>query len=922
MKIRIGLTVKIFFFILISSILLYFGVVKFVGYNFKKMAIEDARQLTDSYAKKYARLISSKLDVDFEVARTSAQIMENYDKTSPAEQRLIYNDLLKSLLLDNPLFTSVWDSWELSVIDSTWDKPYGRISTAYYRHNDQIDFVVDSLNLYGDDPTSLYYQIKTHQLETLTKPYFYSYTKLKSDEILETSIVVPIFIDNKYVGMVGMDVALDDFHYFIDSIHPYKNSSAFMLDNDGSFIAHINKKLVGTSIVKLDSTNAKKFLILEKIKKGETFSYTLQNVKEQDSLYVTYSPIIIGETRTPWSIAITVPLKTIYDDIKQEFEIATIVGLIGLFLLFSVILFIALSVSIPLKRTAKSLLKLAKGEANDSIKIPVKTNDEIGEMAESVNTLIEGLKSISNFAEQIGKGDFNAQFSLLSEKDRLGKSVLEMQKSLKKANEDENKRKLNDLHLNWASHGVAKFSNILRYDNDNFEVFTYNIMKNLVSYLDAKQGGLYIINDNDKKDIYFELKAAVGFEKNKKNKKRIDTGEGYVGRCVQEKDKIFISDVPEDSVKILSGLGKAKPASLLFIPLKLNEKVFGVIEIESFNVFEPYQIEFVEKISESIASTIYNVKTNLRTAQLLQQSQNRAEELEQQEEEMRQNMEEMQATQEEATKREKEMSRLINTIKETMLVAEYDLQGRITDINEIFLNLYGLTASQMKGKAIGASYKFKDEKKQEEYRNFWNDLKNGETKQNIQFIKSKSKKSWVLETYTPILNSQGKTIKIINIGIDITEVENKKVQLAELVEIKQKRKNSKLINKEDKTQNNILNQEFNFEYVNLEAMKKLYNNNILSIKNIVNVFLKSIPEQITEIQTLYEEKKWKTLSSKVSTLNSKLKYFDLSKLCDKLIIIKNNANTKNNRDEILNLIIEIKELWLGAEKELKIISKL
>lgn len=915
MKIKIGLTVKIIFFILTSSILLFFGVAQFVEYNFKNTAIKDAEQLTDSYAKKYARLISAQLDVNFEAARTTSQIMKDYDSTSYAAQRIIYNDLLHSMLIENSLYISVWDSWELSATNSNWHKPYGRISTAYYRNKDKINIVIDSLNMDGDDPTSLYYKIKTSQRETITKPYFYSYTKLKSDEILETSIVVPIFAHKKYVGIVGMDVALDEFCYFVDSIHPYKNSAAFILDNDGSFIASPNKKLVGTSIKEIDSTNTKKFSILQKVKKGEAFSYILKDVNDQDSLYVSYSPIIVGKTLTPWSLAITVPLKTIYDDIKQEFKIVTIVGFIGFVLLFTVILIIALSVSIPLRRTSKSLTKLTKGEVSDSIKIPVKTNDEIGEMAESVNTLIDGLISISDFASKIGEGNFDAQFSLLSENDRLGKSILEMQKSLNKANEEENKRKLNEEHLNWASRGMAKFSEILRYNNDNFDIFIYNIISSIVSYLEANQGGLYIINDNNENDIYFELKAAVGFEKNKKDKTRIDIGEGYVGRCVQEKDKIFISDVPEDSVKILSGLGKGKPACLLFVPLKLNEKVLGVIELESFNILEPYQIEFVEKITESIASTIYNVKINLRTAQLLQQSQNRAEELEQQEEEMRQNMEEMQATQEEATKHEKEMSGLIDVIKETMLVAEYDLLGRVIDMSESFLNLYGLTANQMKGKAIGASYKFEDEKKQEEYRKFWDDLKNGESKQKVQYIKAKGVESWVLETFTPIFGTQREVIKIISIGIDITEIETKKAMLAEL----KKKVSTK---KSKQKENAVLNQKFNFEYVDLKEIKKLYSNNLSSIKKVVTVFLKTIPEQINDIKKSYEVKNWKIFIPKVRNLKTKLKYFELKELCDKLTIIENNANTKTKRKELKELIAEIEKLWVLAEKELKVISNL
>jgi PAS domain S-box-containing protein len=86
------------------------------------------------------------------------------------------------------------------------------------------------------------------------------------------------------------------------------------------------------------------------------------------------------------------------------------------------------------------------------------------------------------------------------------------------------------------------------------------------------------------------------------------------------------------------------------VPAILNDEVFGIIELVSFNKFEPYQIAFIEKIGESIASTISNARVNDRTNKLLEQSKQQAEELAAQEEEMRQNLEELQATQEEVAR--------------------------------------------------------------------------------------------------------------------------------------------------------------------------------------------------------------------------------------------------------------------------------
>ena len=178
-------------------------------------------------------------------------------------------------------------------------------------------------------------------------------------------------------------------------------------------------------------------------------------------------------------------------------------------------------------------------------------------------------------------------------------------------------------------------------------------------------------------------------------------GETLIGRSAYEQSTLYMTEIPENYVNITSGLGKSNPRALLIVPLILNEEVLGILEIISFNEMEQYQIEFVEQAGESIASTIASLKISQRTSMLLEQTKTQAGELTEKEEELRQQMEEMQATQEEAAKREAEMTGMIKAINSIAYVAEFDMDGYITEVNEAYAQLLELPRQQIIGKKQG-----------------------------------------------------------------------------------------------------------------------------------------------------------------------------------------------------------------------------
>lgn len=319
------------------------------------------------------------------------------------------------------------------------------------------------------------------------------------------------------------------------------------------------------------------------------------------------------------------------------------------------------SLVVPINSMKSTLLLMSKGILPN--KPITERSDEIGEMSRALNSLVSGLKAISNFALEIGRGNYNTSFKPASKDDVLGNSLLQMRDDLKAAAEEDQKRKVEDEQRNWATAGIAKFSDILRKDNDKLDLLAYNIVSNLVDYLGANQGGIFVVSEDEVGNPCLDLVASYAYNRQKFINSRLMMNEGLVGRCARERETIYLTDIPDNYIRITSGLGDANPRCLLLVPMIMNDELFGVFELASFDELQPFQVQFVEKIADTIASTLSTVRFNMQTARLLEQSKIQAEELATREEEMRQNMEELRATQEQSARREIEMQQKIEMLQ-------------------------------------------------------------------------------------------------------------------------------------------------------------------------------------------------------------------------------------------------------------------
>jgi PAS domain-containing protein len=625
----------------------------------RSSSLKDAASIARLSAISAAEILSEEIGSSASVLRAYSDII-----VSLAEDGIIRHDRRRQFLMsgletfvENGKLNNVWITLEPDVLDGL-DSLFVNKPGNTAQGSVSAWFLPGKL-LTADSPDNmaLYRRLKAARQEVITDPY---------DDVIDgrsvriISVSIPIMNGGRFYGIIGTDFNLDDLHNKVVSLNSI-GKGKLVTASGVAATSYIVERLG----MPAEYGNRE---ILDKLPEGKMFEgFWTMNGELQ---YKVYVPVQLVKDGKPWFYAVDVPYGVVYQNVRDLTRSISFFCFIGVLL----ISFAGWWLMQPILKKVGGLTGIIRKLSLGQINLKIDSNDardELGVMNSEIGHLVEGLKQSTGFAHNIGEGNLDAEFNLLSDDDVLGSSLLEMRESLQKANSEQAIRAREEEQRNWGTAGLAKFAEILRRNNDDMKTLSYNVISHLVKYLDANQGGLFVMNEAEKEDERFlEMQACYAFDRKKYAEKRIRLGEGLVGTCFLEGEPIYLTQIPNEYINITSGLGDANPKAVLICPLRVNEEIYGVIELASFREFAPYQLEFVQKVSESIASTIATVRVNMRTSRLLEQTKLQTEQMANAEEELRQNMEEMQATQEEMRRREVELQDTLAKTRELQIAGE------------------------------------------------------------------------------------------------------------------------------------------------------------------------------------------------------------------------------------------------------------
>src|SRR5690606_16821489 len=163
-------------------------------------------------------------------------------------------------------------------------------------------------------------------------------------------------------------------------------------------------------------------------------------------------------------------------------------------------------------------------------KYKVISRKALSDLANELEVIREDVTQATAFVREIERGNLDASITDNGTSTELIRSLIAMRDQMKKYS-------LLEAERNWANEGLAKMVEVLRSKNDSIEDLSDTIIRQLVNYLKVNQGALYLINDDDPKDVFIEMLACYAYKRKKYLNKRIELGEGLVGQAVLEKGR-------------------------------------------------------------------------------------------------------------------------------------------------------------------------------------------------------------------------------------------------------------------------------------------------------------------------------------------------------------------------------------------------
>lgn len=405
---KLSLKIKLALPVAVVALAVFTGmtivIAKFTHDSTKK----DAESFLFSAAESDARAIETKFEKAFAIAKTTKQTTMAKRKMGLVQRQIIINELNETLV-QNPDVIGTWVGFEPNIWDGKdqeyIDKP-GHDKTGRFIPYWSWDKGVASLSPlvdYEKQGDGDYYQVpKARKKDSIVEPYIYPIAGVPT---LMTSVAVPLVVDDKFIGVAGVDLSLKSLKQEMDKVKPYEQSQAYVLSSSGKWVTHLQEDLI-TKPSDLILGNEK---VKEALEKGKPFQWTQEDVKSKEEyLYVLY-PIKMGQSEVSWSLLVTTPANVVFADANALILKQVAMSFVGLFLLLGAVFLVASFISKEISELSKRLSE-SNQQVSGAIHHLTSAGQELSTHAtESASSLEEAVASLEEMTSMVKLNSENAR---------------------------------------------------------------------------------------------------------------------------------------------------------------------------------------------------------------------------------------------------------------------------------------------------------------------------------------------------------------------------------------------------------------------------------------------------------------------------------------------------------------------------------
>ncbi|MBE9563300.1 MAG: GAF domain-containing protein, partial [Proteobacteria bacterium] len=269
--------------------------------------------------------------------------------------------------------------------------------------------------------------------------------------------------------------------------------------------------------------------------------------------------------------------------------------------------------SFNLQSVVKDIVQVSQGLASGNLRVTPKAKYK-GDFEQIKNALEITLLAQSQVIEdivQVAKGLADDSKNVVAKADYQG-DFIKIKTALEAAANKLSESMARNTIQNWLKTGQTELSKKISGEQEITDL-AKNICTFLTTYLEAQVGAFYIVEEENR----IKLVASYAYNQRKGLPNEFQIGEGLVGQAVLEKQKILVTDIPENYINIQSGTGEAVPKNILVMPFMYENSVKGAIEIGSFHEFTAIQLELLEQVMPNIGITMNTAESRMKMQALL-----------------------------------------------------------------------------------------------------------------------------------------------------------------------------------------------------------------------------------------------------------------------------------------------------------------